>query len=433
MTIVLAVWLRMLMLITISTLFSVAQMSPVTVATGVLPSSTSFSSQRKIVRYSQGNLFTAYLRTVENHSQVFLSESAGNGTAWREIGQVSEGNYDSVRVSVAMDSEDRVHIFWTQFIGEYGQIMYRTYGRAGWSMVQQLTSGEAYSGFPSAAFDSEGRLHLVWYGYDGIAYQVYYIRLEGGTWSTPVKLSQGFPDSVNPTVAVDSRNNIHVAWYKSNGRHYQINYLRWSNGWGPQLVLSSGLEDAFNPSIAVDSRDDVYVVWDAGQGPRTQIYYAAFKAGEWSEQESLTSGDAGARNPSIAIDAQDSVYVFYDKSDGQIYLKEFSGSWVPEEKLTETGENTFPSVRWSYYSNPSSGAGGQIDYVWTSANVNVTSLMYSEMSIVEKPGSRRQPFNFELAAIAVTGILVLAILPIILSTGNIKETRADSSVLFWNS
>lgn len=413
-----AFWFSALMLITIATLSPAAQAAPITVATNVSPSSTSFSSQRKIVRDSEGNIFTVYLRTVNNYSQVFLSESADNGTVWREIDQVSQGNYDSVRVSIAIDSEDRVHIFWTQLIGEYGQIMYRTYGRAGWSTQEQLTSGDAYSGFPSAAFDSEGRLHLIWYGYDGIAYQVYYTRLEGATWSDPVKLSQGFPDSVNPTVAVDSRNNVHVAWYKSNGRHYQINYLRWSNGWGPQQILSSGVEDAFNPSMAIDSKDAVYVAWDAGTGPRTQIYYTVYRAGQWSEQESLTSGESGARNPSIAVDAQDSVYAFYDKTDGQIYLRKYSSGWEPEEKLTESAENTFPSVRWSYCNNPSSGAGGQVDYVWTSTNADVTSLMYNGMHITEKPGFGHlnlQPFNIQLAAIAVAGILMMVLLPKLLS------------------
>lgn len=130
---------------------------------------------------------------------------------------MSEGEFNSVRLSLAIDAADRVHVFWTKFIEEYGQIFQRVYSQGMWSAEQQITSGEGYSGFPSVAVDSKGVLHLVWYSFDGSTYQVYYSRYDfNNNWSTPVRLSQGYPDSVNPTIAVDSKDNLHVAWYKSN-------------------------------------------------------------------------------------------------------------------------------------------------------------------------------------------------------------------------
>jgi len=422
----LAIWPQAFLLLTIVTLSIPAQAESIVIATDISPTSTSFSSQRKIVRDREGNLFAVYLKMVDDFSQVYLSQSDNNGTSWREVGQISQGSYSSVRVTIAIDSHDQLHIFWTKFIEEYGQIFYRTYGRAGWSEEYQMTTGSAYSGFPSAALDSKGRLHLVWYGYDGVAYQVFYTRLEGTNWSVPLKLSQGFPDSVNPTIAVDSSDNIHVAWYKSNGRRYQINYIRWSDRWGEQLLLSSGSEDAFNPSIAIDSKDNVYIVWDAGEGPRTQIYYAVYHEGKWSEQEPLTSGGADARNPSVAVDARDAVYVLYDKTDGQVYVRRFFGAWSAEEMLTISGENTFPSVRWSFYNNPFNAAGGQVDYVWTSIQAEVANLMYNALPVIGQPKTEtlnRQPLTLELVAIVVAGILLFAFFPRILSMGT-RKTRS---------
>ncbi len=395
-------------------LLAPAQASSSTIANEVSSFSTAYSSQRKIVRDTGGDLFAVYLKKLENYTQVYLSKSIDNGTVWQDVGRVSEGNFESVRVTIATDREDQLHIFWTKFISAYGQIFYRTYGRERWSVEYQLTTGPAYSGFPSAAFDSKGRLHLVWYGYDGVAYQVFYTRFDGLGWATPVKLSRGFPDSVNPTIAVDSRDNLHVAWYKSNGRYYQINYVRWSGGWGGQIVLSSATADAFNPSVAIDSKDNVYLVWDEGKGPQTRVYYRVLRGESWSRAEALTSEDVSAETPTVAADAQGTVYVLYNKSDGQIYIRKYSGQWSAEEKLTTSGENTFPSLRWSFNNNPMSGGGGKMDYVWTSKKGDLISIMYGGLPISGPDGmptpSGPAVSSTGLALVAATSVLVLLVL-----------------------
>lgn len=370
------------MLLTAQILPLQAQVSASIVDRNVSENSTAFSSQRKIVRDTNGELFVVYLKPIQNMSEVFLSRSQDEGRTWSEIGQVSEGNYQSVRASIAIDAANRVYVFWTKFIGEYGQIFYRTYDNTGWSNEYQLTSGDAYSGYPSACFDANGRIDLVWYGFDGTAYQVYFGSYDGKAWSSPVKLSQGYPDSVNPTVIVDSKNNIHVAWFKSNGRNYQINYVEWTGSWGRQMVLSPALTDAYNPTMAINSKGQIYVVWDEGKGPLTQIYYSISDGGIWSGQVALTTG-VSAQNPSVAIDSQDKVYVFYEKSDGQIYNRIYDQSWSAEQTLTYSGLNTFPSVRWSYHNNPQNGSSGKVDFVWSSKEAGLQTVKYGGLSINE--------------------------------------------------
>ncbi len=391
-----------------------SQTNLVTVTTEASPLSTAFSSQRKLVRDSKQNLFALYLKQVGNQSQVYLSRSTDDGRTWQEVGRVSDGNFESVRATIAVDASDRLHIFWTKFSEEYGQIMYRVYSQAPylaipWSKEYQLTSGPAYSGYPSAAVDSKGHIHLVWYGFDGTAYQVFYSRFDGNKWSEAIKLSEGFPDSVNPAIAVDSKDNLHVAWYKSNGRQYQIYYIRWSGSWGEQIVLSSGLTDSFNPSLAIDRLDRVYVVWDKGEASRTQIYYAVYDAGTWSQQIPLTSGEVGAENPSVAVDAQGTVYAFYDKTDGQIYLRRYLGVWSLEERLTFSGENSYPSVRWSFNNNPLSDAGGRVDYVWTSKEGESVRVFYSQLVIQQQPIQKAEDYSL-LLNLGTAGIVAGAIL-----------------------
>lgn len=397
-----------------------AQAHFATVAEGVSGLSTAFGSQRKIVRDNSGILYVVLLKVMEDRSAVFLSRSDDDGLSWMEVGQVSDGQFNAARTTIAIDAQNRLHIFWTKFVPEvgeeeYGQIAYRMYDRGVWSLEEQLTHGNAYSGYPSAAVDSKGRIHLVWYGFDGEAYQVFYTMSEGGGWMPPIKLSQGFPDSVNPTVAVDSHDNVHVAWYKSNGRQYQIYYIRWSGSWGEQIVLSSGLTDSFNPTIAIDRNDDVYVVWDKGEAGQTQIYYSVFRNGAWSPQTQLTSGNEGAENPTVAVDAQGRVYVFYDKTDGQIYGLKYTTSWSPETRLTSEGENKYPSVRWSYYNNPATETDGTVDFVWTSKQAGITKVLFAKLTVSSPPSGDEGTVPFITTPGIVVAIAVGATLLLIAS------------------
>ena len=147
--------------------------------------------------------------------------------------------------------------------------------------------------------------------------------------------------------------------------------------------MSSGLTDSFNPTMAVDESGRVYVIWDKGEARQTQIYYAMYRDGAWSQQIPITSGELGAENPSVAIDNLGTIHVFYDKTDGQIYLRELSGSWSNEVRLTSSGRNTFPSVRWSYNNNPFNSEGGKLEYVWTSEENGQLGVKYSSLPITQ--------------------------------------------------
>jgi len=398
------------------------QSAATTIATGVPSLATAYSSQRKIVADPSGNLYVVYLALQKkdqlNYTQVYLSESEDNGTTWRTLGQVSSGPYDSERATVIIDANQRLHIFWTKFVGEheYGQIFYRVYDHGHFSTEQQLTSSAAYSGYPSAAFDSKGRIHLVWYGYDGIAYQVFYSKYDAGNWSSPVRLSQGYPDSLNPTIAVDSNDNLYVSWYKSNGRNYEVNFVRWAGAWEDHAVLSYGRDDAIDPTSAIDAQNNVYVVWSQGDGTHNQLYFTELSGAKWSIPVTITSGNLGSEAPSIADLGHAGLYVMYAKGDGQIYMNNLkAGVWSGEQRITSVGAgfNSYPSVRWSYYYNSFDKKPGRVDYVWTSLEGTVNSVQYGWMAvsnlsageIVNTAGA-----SYVLEGMAVAGIFVLIII-----------------------
>lgn len=333
---------------------------------------SSYNSQRKVVRDPSGRIYVAYTKPVNGFSQVFVQLSEDQGKTWRDLAHVSPPTGDATTPMLAIDSQQNLHVFWTQYVQGVRQIFYAPMERSTVLPAQALTTGPAYNGFPSAAFDSKGRLHLVWYGLDESVYQIWYSRKDGAGWSAPIKLSTGFPDSVNPTVATDAQDNVHVAWYQFDSARgvYQIFYRRYNartDQWEQRRALGRTDTNALSPAIAIDTRGHVHLVWEQqDDSKRFQIAYSFVTESDVSPLLLLTSGELYAIDPSIALDLQDRIYVFYAKGDGQIYLRRHDGTtWRPEERLTSQGHNEYPSARWSFYHNPLTGLNAKIDFIWT--------------------------------------------------------------------
>jgi hypothetical protein len=332
---------------------------------------SSYNSQRKIVRAPSGRIYVAYTKPVNDFSQVFVQLSDDQGVTWRDLAHVSPPTGDATTPMLAIDSQQNLHVFWTQYVQGVRQIFYAPIEKNTVLPVQALTSGPAYNDFPSAAFDSRGRLHLVWYGLDEGVYQIRYRCKDRDGWSAPIKLSTGFPDSVNPTVATDAQDNVHVAWYQFSGRGvYQIHYRRFNaqtDEWEAQRTLGHADTNALSPSIVVDKTGHAHLVWEQqDDAKRFQIAYGFITDGKASSVLLLTSGERHATDPSMALDVQGRIYVFYAKRDGQIYLRRNDGvTWQPEERLTSQGHNEYPSARWSFFHNPLTGPNAKIDYIWT--------------------------------------------------------------------
>ncbi len=368
---------------------------------------TAYSSQRKIVRNAAGELFVVYLKRISNHTQVYLAKSSDEGNTWIDGAQVSHGDFESVRAALAIDSRGIIYVTWTKFVGGYGQIYYRTYSAGTLSDEVTVTSGDAYSGFPSIAVDSKDLVHVVWYGFDGFAYQIYYSSYDGVVWSLPQQLSQGFPDSVNPSIAVDLFDRLHVVWYKNNGRQYQIYYVNRTRDWSDQTVISSGSTDSYNPSIAIDGRNAIHVVWDKQVDGFTQIFYSKSENG-WTSQLQLTTGQTRAENPSITIDASGNLYVFFERGDREIYLKKYQGRWLDDQKISNDGENSFPSSRWSFNHSPRNGT---VDVIWTHQDQLAYRIRYKQFQTGSPPISEVQQsptaYIFFASLAVLTGILAV--------------------------
>jgi hypothetical protein len=352
---------------------------------GVVSEATAFTTQRKLVRFSDGILALAYVVQVDGTNRVQVARSA-NGLQWSPLDPPSLGGPTADRPALAVDSRDALHLAWTANDTYGRQVFYSSYANGGWSSAERVSDTPRYSGFPSIAIDSRDRVHIAWYGFDGTYYQVYYrVRTPTG-WAPQVAVTAESVDATNPALAVDGSDGLHVVWYHLDGRGtgFQVSYARPSSG--PIAVETiSGAQDAVDPTMVVDRSGRVLVAWTSSGIP-SHIATAKRERSVWSEPLIATPPNFGASHPSLALDDAQNPFLFLQGDDGQIYVeRETNGTWLAPVLVTTRNGNSFPSARWSYYPLRPPAGRTTVDVVWTESTASGNTVRFASVNGTAAP------------------------------------------------
>ena len=370
---------------------------------------TAYNFQRKLVRTSDGTLYCVYIKQLNGYYQIYVKKSVDNGETWTDETRISTypgmENYYQICPSIAVDSQDRLHVVWygkATGYTTYFQIWYN-YFDGSWHTPVRIST---YLGmedhdqhYVSIAVDSQDRIHVVWAGrtvnypsYDQIWYNYF-----DGSWHTPVRISTyaGMENrsQIYPSIAVDSLDRLHVVWqyYMS---YWQIWYNYYDGVWHSPVRISTytGMENYHQQyvSIAVDSQDRIHVVWTGkATAGGDQIWYAYYD-GVWHTPIRISTylgmENYGQTYPSIAVDSQDRIHVVwtgratgytdYDK----VWYAKYDGEWSTPECLQPTGQNTYPNLRWSRYP-VSNRVTNRLDYVFTEGIESPYDIMFASLFI----------------------------------------------------
>ncbi len=338
---------------------------------GSVPDATAFTTQRKLVRLSNGTLALAFVIQVNGSNRVQVAESA-DGVVWTSLDPPSLQTPSADRPSLAVDSRDTLHLAWTANGTGDRQVWYASYAQGVWSAPLQISETVGYSGFPSIAVDSRDRVHVAWYGYDGTYYQIYYRMKDASGWGPQIAVTAQALDATNPALALDGSDRIHIVWYHLNtrGTEFQVSYASLANGNVTLQTLSSPSEVAFDPTLAVGPSNTVYVAWTsaATNSSRSRIAFVQESNGVWSSPVTITPSAVNASHPSLAVDPAGNVYLFYESGDAQIHEEQqTNGTWSPPVQISSGSSNTYPSARWSYYPARAPAGNATVDVVWTQA------------------------------------------------------------------
>lgn len=339
-------------------------MAEYTIGTGgYYGNSTSKTNNRDIAMDSSGNLHCVYVKVVNTYNQIFYAKSTDGGQNWTET-QLSSGNYYPVHPSLAIDSNDNLHVVWEgQWTDSttYYQIYYCKFSSGSWSTQAAITSGSYDNGSPAIAIDSNNNLHVVFHGpYSGEDRpQIRYLKYSGGSWSAVSNITSDHYLRYDPSIAIDSNDYIHVVWEGKSSNYptsYQIFYSKYTNAWSTQLELTT--DDNYqhvNPSIAITSNNYLHVVWEENNATYPSVYQIFYRrfSNSWETAVNLTSDNTYYQyNASVSTDTKNNyVYVVWEGQSAtsttyrQIRFKKYAGSWGSISNLT-TGDfhHSYPSL-----------------------------------------------------------------------------------------
>ncbi len=172
-------------------------------------------------------------------------------------------SYLQSEAGIAIDSSDNLHVVWygqaTGFITA-NQIWYSKYTDV-WADPVRIST---YAGMevlgndrPSIAIDSNDYIHIAWYGlatgFTTIS-QIWYNKYDGA-WAGPVRIStyDGMEtyNQTMPSIAVDSSDDVYVVFQGKATLYIDFNkiwYAKYETSWGtPELLQDMG--EIANPNI----------------------------------------------------------------------------------------------------------------------------------------------------------------------------------------
>ncbi len=283
----------------------------------------------------------------------------------------------SYHVDVACDSNDNVHVIWSD-IRDTGpisniELYYEKLDNMGNTLVDELriTHAPHYSLYPSITVDPSDNLHIVWSEEVNVMSvlqeEIYYTKLDnnGNTLVNDLALTgQDGEESLFPDCESDSQGNIHVVWLDDRNetgttKCQDVYYTKLDN-FGNTLIDDTKTfvrADHFRPNIVIDSSDQIHLT--CGSMPNwkgnihKQIYYMKLDndGDPIVDEKRLTADVENASHPALHLDSKENIHIVWEDERHEntdiYYLKvdNLGNALFDEQRLTDNpAKSQFPEI-----------------------------------------------------------------------------------------
>ncbi|UCD15472.1 MAG: DUF2341 domain-containing protein [Candidatus Omnitrophota bacterium] len=265
---------------------------------------------------SQGNLHIAY----RDGSASGIRYSTNASGDWVDTLIYSGG--DIQYPSIAIDSNDKVHI---SFCHDYywpGKVYHSTNASGGWvtTLVVQIYSHRPR--YSSIAIDSNDKTHIAYYDVDQSDLE--YVTNVSGEWVNTILDSSGRVGEY-PSIAIDSNDKVHISY--RDRTNYDLKYATNTSGDWVTTSIDTGGDVGQWTSLVLDSNDKLHISYF--DESNDDLKYATNASGSWVATAMDSPGDLGRYGTSIVLDSDDKVYIcYFDNSNRDLkYLTNASGLW----------------------------------------------------------------------------------------------------------
>jgi hypothetical protein len=271
---------------------------------------------------SQGTTYVAWHDFGPGKFSIFYSQRPKGGT-WSDPYNVTSNREASTNPALAVDNQGTLHLVWQEDTLEdtdvyYTDIYYASRNQDGtWSEPVNIskTHGDSYGA--SIAVDSQDDVHVVWYDDTPGKEDIFYVtKPKGGEWSEPVNISNNPENSESPVLVVDSQDTVHLAWCDFSSGNWEILYASKPKGgsWSEPFDISRNISNSGVPALAVDQADNLYLAWNDDSPGNFDIFYVTKpKDGTWGKRVNVSQTSGNSGDPSIAVDNEHRIHFVWSE------------------------------------------------------------------------------------------------------------------------
>jgi len=253
--------------------------------------------------------------------------------SWTDDSRLTSGSAELTHgPSIAIDSNDEIHIVWDGYVIDHLEPYYKKLDNNGNILVDdKILNSDLFGSYGlNVVADSNNIIHITWTDYRDGNQEIYYEKLDnnGNTLMDDKRLTTDPGESFRRTMAIDSDNNIHMAWEDNRDGNFEIYYKQFPVGATQEEIddiddkrLTTAPDNSYTPAMAIDSNSDVHIVWNDRRDGNTEIYYKKLdNSGDTLvDDKRLTTGSSLSVSPAIAIDSNNNVHIVWEND-------EYSGS-----------------------------------------------------------------------------------------------------------
>jgi len=316
---------------------------------------TSNSSASPIAAVDSNNhIHVVWVENTPINDDIYYRKSTNGGTSWT-IKRLTWASGDSWRPSIALDSNNHIHVVWTDDTPGNDEIYYKksTNGGTSWR-TQRLTWNSSDSDYPDIVTDSNNYIYILWYDDPSGNHEIYFKKsTNGGTTWTTKRLTWTSGWSGGPKIAVDSNNHINMVWQDNTPGNVEIFFKRSTNGgtsWRTQRATrNSG--HSYYPDLAVGPNNHIHFVWYDWTPGNSEIFYrtSTNRGTSWTTRR-LTWLPDTSYNPAITTDSNNYIHVAWnEESPGnrEIFYKRSTdggSSWTVKRLTWNAGGSSNPTI-----------------------------------------------------------------------------------------
>lgn len=214
---------------------------------------------------SQDGVHIAFINTLNGNATRYVYRSPSG--VWSSVQEINTGIFDSVLddVSIAVDSNDKVHI---AFIGAIGgtsdRDVFLCNNVAGsWSTPYNV-SGDFSSTEEinlSMDIDNNDQIHLSWAGPSSGYWGIFYSSGSGTSFSSPVNFSQTYSNVNDMSLVVDYSNNAHIVFSQDFGPWFRLYYINNTFGFNQAINITQPADDERLPHLQIDRLGYAHVIF----------------------------------------------------------------------------------------------------------------------------------------------------------------------------